>query len=123
MHIRKVAALYLAIGAACGSTGVCDKADQAARNLANAAAGCPQLSGADGGSSLSVSVSSKAACQAALSSCSSSDQDALSKVFDCISGMARCTPGQENQFIGQLLACAFTAGNISQQCQNALSHY
>ena len=72
--------------------------------------------------SVSISVSGKAACQAALSSCSSSDQDALSKVFDCISGMARCTPGQENQFYTAFFTCAFNAPTISQQCQNALSH-
>src|SRR5260370_39080001 len=127
MRGQKVARLIVSLGIlsglGCGGDSVCDKADQASRNLANAAAGCGS---SDGGGVSTISISgstySKAACQNALTMCSAADQQALSSVFDCFAKVNRCVPGQENQFLGSAFACVLTAGNISQACSTAFSH-
>ncbi len=136
MRAQRVATLIVSLGIfsglGCGGDSVCDKADQASRNLANAAAGCGS---SDGGGVSTISISgstySKAACQNALTMCacqnaltmcSAADQQALSSVFDCFAKVNRCVPGQENQFLGSAFACVLTAGNISQACSTAFSH-
>lgn len=102
----------------CGGSGVCDKAEQASQHLANAMSTCPAFGGSgDGGVPVFTISYNKAACQNALSKCSAADQQALSKTFDCFSNMSRCTPGQENQFIGGVIACGMMAGDVSQACQ------
>ncbi len=126
MRAQKAATLIVSLGIfsglGCGSDGVCDKADQASRNLANAAAGCGSGDGGVSTISISGSTYSKAACQNALTMCSAADQQALSSVFDCFAKVNRCVPGQENQFLGSAFACVLTAGNISQACSTAFSH-
>ena len=125
MRAQKAATLIVSLGIfsglGCGSDGVCDKADQASRNLASAAASC---GGGDGGVSISISTSTynKATCQHALTMCSAADQQALSGVFDCFAKINRCVPGQESQFLGSAFVCVSTAGNISPACSNAFSH-
>ena len=117
-----IVSLGIFSGLGCGGDSVCDKADQASRNLATAAASC---GGGDGGVS-TISISSgtynKAACQNALTMCSAADQQAMSSVFDCFAKVNRCVPGQESQFIGSAYACVLTAGTISSTCTNAFSH-
>ena len=129
MYAQKAAVLIVSLGIfsglGCGADSVCDKADQASRNLTNAAAGCPSFSGGSDGGFSTISISnttySKATCQSALKMCTAADQQTLSSAFDCFAKVNRCVPGQENQFIGSVLACLFTAGNISSACQTAFS--
>jgi len=104
----------------CGSGNICDKADQASRSLTYAAASCPSLSGGgDGGIPVFTTSYNKTACQNALSSCNAADQQALSRAFDCLTGLNRCVPGQEFQFLESAAACLFPASGISQACQTA----
>jgi len=98
-----------------GGSSICDKAVQANATLTAAASSCPLLTNTGGGSY------SKASCEIAVIHCSSSVQQSMSSTFDCISKISRCTPGQEGQFIGAILSCALSAGNISQACTDALN--
>ena len=126
MRLKGIAVTVFSVTAmswlGCGGSGVCDKADQASRNLPNAFASCPYFGGGDGGVPIySVSVN-KTACQNALNSCSAADQQALSKAFDCLAGLNHCVPGQEQQFLASFAACALMASSVSSACQTALSH-
>src|SRR5215472_12621959 len=117
MRFQKIAVTLCSLPAifwlGCGGSTVCDKADQASRNLINAAAGCPLFGGGDGGVPVFTVSYNKTACQNALSSCSAADQQSLSKAFDCLSGLNRCVPGQENQFLLSASACVIQASGIS----------
>lgn len=106
----------------CGSDSPCDKAASAAQSLANAISSCPAYfgGGGDGGTSIFIAYN-KAACQSHLSSCSSSDQQALSNMFDCFSRIGHCMPGAELQFLGTLLQCVPPTNSISQACRTAFS--
>ncbi len=126
MCIERIAVTLFAVAAfsslGCGGSSVCDKADQASRNLTNALAGCPSFSGGgDGGFPVFTISYSKAACQNALSNCTAADQQALSKGFDCLSNVNRCVPGQENQFLASFLTCFISIGDISRACQTAFA--
>lgn len=123
MRIQKAAILLFSLGLfswlGCGGDSICDKADQASRNLTNAVAGCSSLSGGGDGGTVAISPYSKATCQNALSRCSATDQQNLSNAFDCLAKVNRCVPGQEIQFLGSVLDCIRSAANISQACQTA----
>lgn len=122
--VTLIVSIVVASGLGCGGD-ICDKADQASRNLANAAASCPSYSaGMDGGVSTFAFSSnySKATCQNALRMCSAADQQALSNTFDCFSKVNQCVPGRENQFLGSVLSCVFTASSVSQACGTAFAH-
>jgi len=125
MRIKGIAVTLFSLTAmswlGCGGSGVCDKADQATRNLANAITGCPYFGGGDGGVPIYNISINKTACQNALNNCSAADQQALSKAFDCISGVNRCVAGQESQFLASLVPCYLDIANISQACQVAMA--
>src|SRR6516164_6774206 len=123
MNPSKTAVLLFSISllcwSGCGSDGVCDKAATATQNLLNAVSSCPAFTGGgDGGTTLIVAYN-KAACQNNLASCSSSDQQALSNVFDCLSKVGHCVPGAEIQFVGLLALCYPPTNSISQACRTA----
>jgi hypothetical protein len=126
MRLKGIAVTVFSVTAmswlGCGGSGVCDKVDQASRNLANAIAGCPAyFGGSDGGVPVfNVSVN-KTACQNALNNCSAADQQALSKGFDCLSGVSRCVPGQETVFLTSLVPCYLDMANISNACRVAFA--
>jgi hypothetical protein len=125
MQLKRIAVTLFSVTAiswlGCGGNSVCDKADQAARNLSNAIAACPLFGGGDAGVPIyNVSVN-QTACHNALNNCSAADQQALSKAFDCLSGVSRCVPGQENQFLVSLVPCYLDMANISQACQRAMA--
>lgn len=122
MNVRKLLTSLISFAAALllwscggGSPSICDKAVQTNASLNAAASSCPLLTNTGGG------TYSKASCETAVTHCSSSDQQSMSSAFDCIGKISRCTPGQEFQFIGALLSCALSAGNISQACTDALN--
>jgi hypothetical protein len=123
MSVQRAAILLFSLGIfsslGCGGDSICDKADQANRNITNAAASCPSLSGGGDGGVAVITTTTKPTCQSALSKCSAAEQQALSSAFDCLAKVNRCVPGQENQFFGSVLACVLTAGNISPACQTA----
>jgi hypothetical protein len=123
MKASKAVALLFLVGllcwSGCGSDSVCDKADQAGRNLVSAVSSCPAFGGGgDGGVSVTGTYN-KAACQNALSSCSPADQQVLSNMFDCLSKVGHCVPGSEIQFLGSLALCAPNTNSISQACRTA----
>lgn len=122
MKLRKSMTSFISFAGAlllwsCGGGGssLCDKAVQTSASLNAAASSCPLLTNTGGG------TYSKASCETAVTHCTSSDQQAMSSTFDCIGKISRCTPGQEFQFIGAVLSCALSAGNISQACTDALN--
>ncbi len=123
MNASKTAALLFSVGllcwSGCGSDSVCDKAQHGVQNLLNATSSCPLLSGGgDGGTTLIVSFNT-AACQSALSQCSSADQQALSNMFDCWSRVGHCVPGSEIPFLGSVALCVPPTNSISQTCRTA----
>ena len=120
MRIQKAGILLFSLGLfswlGCGGDNLCDKADHASQNLANAIAGCSSLSS---GGPVAITPYSKATCENALSHCSGSDRETLSNAFDCLAKVNRCVPGQEFQFLGSVLDCLRSTANISQACQMA----
>jgi hypothetical protein len=115
-------AVVLAAGAiACGSSssstgsGLCDKYAGAASNLNTKLAGC-------GLPAITLQNSTTQACNSAISSCSSSDQQILSTFADCINGVPACpnqTSAAQQTFFNAIETCGTPLNNISAACQNA----
>ena len=104
MSVQRAAILLFSLGIfsslGCGGDSICDKADQANRNITNVAASCPSLSGGGDGGVAVMTTTSKATCQSALSKCSAADQQALSNAFDCLAKVNRCADQESPRALG-----------------------
>lgn len=60
----------------------------------------------------------KSTCEANISACTAADEKVLEQQADCVDKIKACVKGQEQVFVGALLACS--GGTISQGCQDAI---
>gem|GEM_PF-1218651 len=104
-----------ALGVGCGGSGLCDRVNGVAANVATKAQGCAAV-----GSAVSHAMFTQSACLVALSRCSETDQRALNAQVDCLLKLPACTPGQEAQFLSALGPCKFSGAAVSSACANAL---
>jgi len=105
-----LALLCLAALSFCGGESLCEHQDAATRALLERAASC---------SNASFHFSSRAACQQAITSCSTSDYQLILRWLNCVDGVASCSPGGESIFYGTINLCSTLLEGLSGPCRNA----
>lgn len=98
--------------AACGGGSLCDHANDAYNNLNKKVGNC-QVSG------LPVTFN-KNTCDQNVKNCSSAEQDAMQRYFDCINAIATCQAGGETAWTNAVNNCQANI-TISQACATAVN--
>ncbi len=105
-----LALLCLAALSSCGGDSLCEHQDTATRMLLDKAASC---------SNATFHFSSKAACQTAITSCSTSDYQLILRWLNCVDGVATCSPGGESIFYGTINLCSTILEGLTDPCRTA----
>lgn len=96
--------------AGCGGGSLCDRASSSYEDLASKVGNCD----------LVRPTFNKQLCEQSASTCTDSDNTAITAYFDCLSGVQSCQPGGEDSFLAQVQACSdANAGVSSQACSDA----
>jgi hypothetical protein len=92
----------------CGPASVCDRLPSVQNQVVSKRGTC----------TVNLTLGGKSACDAAIEGgqCSSSDETAIGRVYDCSSRLPSCTPGGEVSWLSQFNACGVGTG-ISSACR------
>lgn len=109
---RSLTALALAFTfSACAPATVCERLDQATRQLDEKNAPC---FGAEENPGLSASE--LAACERDLDACQPSDVTKIEAYADCLGAMPACVKGQEGEYVAHLESCSRRLEGVSSAC-------
>jgi hypothetical protein len=98
--------------AGCGGGSLCDRASDSYENLAQKVGNCD----------LVRPTFNKQLCEQSESTCSDTDNEAITAYFDCLNGVQTCQPGGEDGFLNQVQACADANSGVSTQaCSDAFA--
>src|SRR5260370_38325991 len=89
---------------------MCEHQHTATRMLLDKAASC---------SNATFHFSSKAACQTAITSSSTSDYQLILRWLNCVDGGATCSPGGESIFYGTINLCSTIREGLTDPCRTA----
>ncbi len=111
-----VATSALVFGTGCGSSDedLCEDFYSGLQKVAKKGEACGSDPTPDSDKKAAV-----AQCKKAISNCSDKDKEIIESSIECLDKVKACTPGNESQYFGQMLACAFQVAAVSDKCSNA----
>ena len=107
-QVALLAAIAL-LGPAC-SNDACNQLATAFQTLQSNTQNCPQ--------DAPTGSFDTAACEQEISSCDSSDQQAIERAAQCADNLPACTVATESQFEGGEVACVLGLSSLSPSCAN-----
>lgn len=108
LRVRSVLVVSVLLQFACGPASVCDRLPPLQTAVTAKRGTC----------AVTLTLGSESTCNAALASglCSTSDEAAIGRVYDCYGRLPNCVPGTESAWLAQFSACGMGTG-ISSNCR------